>query len=222
MKKTHSFDYHKEVLIFTHIPKCGGTSIHDWLATTFNGKYIHFSSEPYEHLDLNIFHGGGGHQSFGENPLCQVDKEARHITVIREPISRFFSFYNHISEHPDHHLHQLLLKTNSHLDFAKACYDNGNFEISNLQTKMISGKEHPCWEEAIDSVRKNYCLLGFQDDLSGFFKDLSEFLGCHNHPFKKLNVTPPKTLPKDKLLINFIKEINKEDITLYNTLFAER
>jgi hypothetical protein len=221
MKNT--FNYNQDVLIFTHIPKCGGTSLHSILNRALNGKYIHFFPGSYENLNLLEYFGGGGHQNYNTNPLRNIGRNVRHITLLREPISRFFSFYNHVGEHREHCLHQIFEDSASPKEFAIKCYELGNYEISNLQTKMVTGNKNASSDEAIFHVKNYYSVYGCLERLDEFILNLSFFLGVKiDSPLvlNKAKTTRLITVDEKNEAIEYIKIINKQDIKLYSYFFG--
>lgn len=127
--KQRPFEIGRHSLIFTHIPKCGGASLHQTLRDIFGDAYQQFPERRGEAKPLPSLRAAGGHQTFSTNPLHERRTNLVYITVLRDPVDRFVSFYRHVISHPEHHLHTQhpKIKELPPLDFAKRLIDAGNF-----------------------------------------------------------------------------------------------
>jgi len=101
------FDPKKHLFVFTHIPKCGGTSVHDCLKSMLKEKYVAITPDtPMDHIDKHIW-GIGGHFNFGGvYPWILDGRRPIYMTILRHPWSRFVSYFHHVAFKPDHPIHK--------------------------------------------------------------------------------------------------------------------
>lgn len=96
----------EKVFIFVHLPKVGGTTLNSVIYNNFK-RGSSWMYLPYDHekeiagLKKDIKSGKinciTGHMAFG---LHEFTEEFQYITLLREPVSRVFSYYNHLQRIP--------------------------------------------------------------------------------------------------------------------------
>jgi len=135
-------------LVFMHIPKTGGTSLHEVLAAQFNPTEI--CHERFNHLrerassDLAKFKFFSGH--FDLDSINNIPGDKRVITLFREPKDRIISLYYFWRSHKNsviekNNLHgPRLAKKFSLLDFLR--HNGGAIpeNIDNVMTRTVLGK----------------------------------------------------------------------------------
>jgi hypothetical protein len=220
-----TFDQNNEILIYTHIPKCGGTSLHDWLLRAFNDNYLTIiSPNIIDNQNFSLYKGFGGHQYYGDNPKDFNGKVPVYISVMRNPISRFISYYNHVLNNKNHYSHKYIINSDP-LTFAHSLYNINNGEISNLQVKMLNNnRENENWIDALNNIKKNYIIVGCFENMNEFYNKLSNFLKVS--PLIKvnyLNISNKNNIEYSnsylKELNDYILEINNQDYALYKAIF---
>jgi hypothetical protein len=221
----YKFNFEEQFLIFTHIPKCGGTSFNTWITNALNEKYLHVYKESFEDKDISNYVASGGHFNYGLNPFFNHDKNIVHISIMRHPFNRFISFYNYVKRDKNHYLYNYINHYKlTYLEFAKYLYHINNYEISNLQTKMLSFNcDKILWEDAFENIKKNYFLVGCIENIYNFYYKLSDFLNVDINLIPMCNVSYKENeYEYSDELKEFIYLTNIEDYKLYNALFYEK
>lgn len=219
----YKFNRKNDFLIFVHIPKCGGTTLHSILEKALGDFYLHLSPNNKKDIDDASLRGVGGHQAYGATKYHKIkDRNIRYITILRDPVKRAISFYKHVKRHTEHHLHDLGFNTKYPLDFFKTLYDQGNIEISNFQTRMLS-KNHKVKNlssvRTFKNLKENFSLVGKMENYDSFLEELSYFLDYDITNVRKENTAPElQECEVGNPALKFIKSINKLDIDLYNKL----
>ena len=95
----------EHILIQTHIPKTGGTSIYDGLAAIVGAVHaldVRWTmSVPFDELtdaDLADIHLLSGHFGFG--PHERIGRKPLYIAAVREPVERAVSMYRYLQNKP--------------------------------------------------------------------------------------------------------------------------
>lgn len=131
------------MIVFIHIPKAAGTSIHNEFKKKYGEDYLFYrgAQDKGSLKDLSRWRAIGGHIWYGRTNKMfkQQGISPKYVTVIREPVERFVSFYNYAINNKSHYIH-------SHLDggeditiekFVDILKYVGSEELDNLQSKMI-------------------------------------------------------------------------------------
>ena len=186
------FDWDHELFCFVHVPKCGGTSIHELFKKGFLGNYEIFVGKAYEEDFLKSLKGGGGHQLNGKSPLFTVKgKSFKRLCIVRHPVNRVISLYEHVMRFPAAHpLAKYQANTNFQgynvIDFAKLCISKDVPEVMNYCSYFILGS----WEQP-DSLEK--IIYKLHQDFKFFatleFMDISKMSYASIYP---LIVKPKK------------------------------
>lgn len=157
--RSDTFDHKTQSFDFSHVPKCGGTTVHHFLKQLMDDRYVHCSPDSGWREHMRQAWGAGGHQLRGQNPISQRKrKEIVRLIILREPLQRFLSFHRHVNDHPGHYLAQVPgLRGASVLDFARYCEANKVKEFFNLQSRYVVG------------------VRGDKDDLGEVLEKFTEF-----------------------------------------------
>ena len=134
-------------LVFIHIPKTAGTTLHKILSHQFKPSEtaIHHDADgpPPEALIKRMS---------GPDPAIRLVMghtsarfhmklpEVRYLTCLRDPVARLMSHYHHARLDPDHYLHKHLVRCR----WGPAEYVSSGLsgELSNGMTRMIAGMEN--------------------------------------------------------------------------------
>ncbi|MFZ5908170.1 MAG: sulfotransferase family 2 domain-containing protein [Nitrospirota bacterium] len=213
-------------VIFMHIPKTGGVTLRDVLMQNFTPdetyicdwpqkkeieKLNNLTTEQKSRIKLYVGHIGynqGIHRIFPGNP--------KYITIMRDPVSRVFSYY-----------HYILRDNPSHPLCVKAKRENLNFFellVSNLQNEVVRRFEMQnmvlidALELAKKAFREHFIFVGLLERFDESVILLKRILNLKTTFYAPKNTSPRK---------NYIQEISNEqrnyiisqnyyDILLYN------
>lgn len=133
------------MLVFVHIPKTAGTTLHKILSHRFPAAKTwirHDAEGPWTPAELDRLREGSprrpdlimGHLGTGLH--LQVDG-IRYLTCLREPVARMVSHYHHALHESDHYLHETVKRRG--LDLAAYVASGLSGELSNGMTRMLAG-----------------------------------------------------------------------------------
>ena len=222
LARNDRFDADTMLLVFIHVPKSGGTSFHAGLTTIGRGGYLLLEPGSNNPPDIDLLWGAGGHIGFEHGLVARSRKDRVYVTLVRDPLDRFVSFYKHVQQGP-HHLRRMnrALVGMEPLLFAKALVDIGDTEISNLQCRMISGRDGATAETTLEIIERHYSICV---PISRQQEALDAIAGMAGHPpieTQRLNTSsqeiPVEITPE---LVAFIEEVNSEDRKLFDAVSA--
>jgi len=167
--ENHSKD---RILFFTHIPKCGGTSMMEFFGDIF-GQRLLVAWTPEHHRMISSdpdaisrnFDCIVSHREFGDHLLLR--RQVTYVSMVRDPLERAVSYYNYVRNRPDHFAHADAVGM-SFSDFVAQRTEMGEGSFSSEQCKYLCGAKS--FESAKQSCVDNYALVA---DLS----EIDDFLG---------------------------------------------
>ena len=197
--------------------------MHDAIGAGLNGDYAILTPASLSEIDFKSIGGVGGHQPFLATPLSKTNRRLVHITILRDPVDRMLSFYNHVQSRPLH----LLSRTYPHLkeknpqEFIEFLLSEKYRDIGNLQCHMISGANaQPTFEIASGNLRNHFSLFGTVENIDLFLHKLKILLGVDKieMPFKNQSRSDAPNLDYDeqRALKSLIHKVSAEDVALYN------
>lgn len=212
-----------EKLLFVHIPKTAGLSLHYELKNVFDTDHSirfgnHDSVQDFRTLpkdEIKSYRYITGHIPLKEFRDKGIDYPV--ITIIRDPIDRLLSMYKYLlaSDHPDHKN----LKFTNIEDFIKHVKQ---IKESNIQCKFIGGDEACLNTLKKIKTEKIYIVpLIYFDDM---IKSLSEILP---QPIKNIKVNQSsnnkleKNIETKKLIQTQLKSYIEQDYELYEIVSRE-
>lgn len=215
------FDPQTQVLDFSHVPKCGGTTVHDFLHRLMDGAYVHCAPGTGWEAHFDAALGAGGHQTRGQNPISQrPGKQIVRLIILREPLQRILSFYRHVRNHPNHYLaRRPEMKDASLLKFVTSCRDAKVSEFHDLQSQFVVGPGGNPQDlnqvlETFDSEFDFYAPLHMLPVLR---EELSRFFGKAGVDLASKNVS--REVPIDPAEVRAAADIvyahNYNDLQLY-------
>jgi hypothetical protein len=224
-------DIEQEKIVFLHLPKSGGSTLHELLVKWKSEEEVC----PERHNKLHTFFVGelvkyrvfSGHYDYISTQLIPGPKAI--ITMFRNPIDRLVSLYNFQKAHNDEVIEKeklylaRLANTHSMVDFFQLDEIRNHPSINNAMTRMLSQRLQSHWEHKIHSA--SYVD---SSDLEKAFKALQEmcafgFVERYEQSvawiFKSLGLVVPDVIPRameiDTLIKTHpnLKEIDKEQPT---------
>lgn len=215
------FDPSRHTLIFTHIPKCGGTSLHKTLGHALGEpRYRVFTGLAEQRENLDDLIGGGGHQKFGTNPLHQNGRQVVYVTMLREPFARFCSFFHHVRWDHRHFLRKQnpAVARMAPLQLIDYLDEIGNPSVRDFQTAMLAPYARTA-EQAIMHIERNYSIIGILENMPSFMASLSAMFPGAELGTYDLNKTTtfiePMRLDSPRLM-DKVLEISRLDYAIYS------
>ncbi|MBD2107744.1 sulfotransferase family 2 domain-containing protein [Nodosilinea sp. FACHB-13] len=218
------------IILFTHIPKTGGTSIKKSLISGRNVKEVKFSGLKKffleDHDEIEFLNG---HYPYGVHHFLRARRKKYYFVILREPLDQAISYYYFVKQ-CDHSSYR-----HPHLEDVKK-YPIGEFykikEYQNIQTKYIAG--FPCHpfskllpemfgsklllRYAKNNLEHNYNFFGLLENIDACQEILAMELGLSNLKIKdisKITRDRPSAEELDKESKKSIFEANALDFKLY-------
>ncbi len=211
--------------VFVHIPKTGGTTLHNVLSRKYRGhdflnvKTVH---TPIREIALE--------KAKSEKPFLVVGhlgyNEIKDIpgsfvfTFLRPPISRVISHYYFLKETPSAKHYDYLNLPDTTIESFYAQKEKR--EIDNCLVRYISGnhKDFGTINEedyllALHNLEHKIDFFGLQEHYDESLIMLGEKLGWTLPVYRKTNLTKKKEVVSARTL-EFLKEANKWDILLFD------
>lgn len=218
-------------LIFLHIPKAAGSTLHPVLERHYSKRAYRTISLP-EQLEafkqLPPTERGRirllkGHMPFGMHTY--LEGRSRYVTLLRHPAERVVSHYYYVKRKPGHYLHHHLLSGMSLAEFASAGLSG---EMDNGQVRLLSGHDQDipcgqCTRDLLDTARRNieqhFAVAGLTEHFDESLVLMAIELGWNWTPYYlNHNVTKDKPAAKeiDPVAFNAIEQANPLDFELYD------
>ena len=197
-----------DTLIFLHIPKTGGSTLHKILERSYRrDQILTFDGRDHRREEEDFMRASEaqraryrlikGHVHFGLHR--HVPGKSTYLVFMREPIARVLSFYNYARGSPEHYLYRLL--NEERVDLKKVVELRVTHELFNQQTRMIAGDEwrdpkrpvdRAALERAQENLQKHFRVVGLMEEFDASLLLLRRFGLCGTPFYFKANVTPKK------------------------------
>lgn len=232
----------EQTVIFLHIPKTAGTTLHKIIERQYRskntftiGRISHVSIEEFKNLsaarraEIRMIKG---HLDFGLHEY--VPGPSTYFAILREPIERVVSFFYWIRRTPHHYLYESMISQDTNLK--EYLESRSNIMLDNAQTRMLSGVWYDlgfgeCTAEVLETAKRNlrehFAVVGLTEKFDETLMLLKRAFGWQNLYYARQNVTARRPR-KDELTpdtLDLIVEANRLDIELYQyatTLFEEQ
>jgi hypothetical protein len=177
------------MLVFVHIPKTAGTTLHKIITHQYPARKIlirHDSDGPWSEEELRRLQGRDkpqvvmGHLSVG---LHEKIEGVRYITCLREPVSRVVSLYYHAKNDPTHYLHGPIASGSLTItEYASSALSG---ELSDGMTRMLAGAkdfhegivDHETLELAKKNLEQYFDGVIFEDTFDESLMQIAGRLG---------------------------------------------
>lgn len=231
-KNTLYLDKKKHTLIFFHLPKTGGTTMHVILRRHYRSAHI-FRTDPEAHWEsLRIFRELSdeekskyqlitGHMRFGIHD--DLKKPSYYITFLRDPVQRVISYYYYILGYQNHYLHQRIKSGNMSL---QEVVESGiSREFENCQARRIAGLARTKYGEppaemfdlAVKNIERYFLVVGTTECFDESLMLMANHCRWNLPYYTKQNTgkNKPRKLEISDEAIKTIKKFNEVDIKLY-------
>lgn len=222
-------------MIFLHIPKAAGTTLHAVIKRQFPHDAIFTIDGANTQKSINEFKNLPekqkqkirclkGHMPFGLHRY--LSQPAVYITLLRHPVERMVSHYYYVLGKPRHYLHnEVAARKMSLSDYVSSGMSP---ELMNGQTRSISGIRELVWENGNEAASADilamakgnldhFAVIGLSERFDESLILCKRLLGWRNVFYVKQNVTgsrPPKReISRETLKV--IENHNELDLELY-------
>jgi hypothetical protein len=225
-----------EAVVFVHLPKSGGTTLRRVIARQYPARSIHVLARPVRE-SVQAFRGlpeprrralrlVAGHAPFGLHRF--LPQGARYVSMVREPVSRVASLYEHILASPAHKLHDAVARGGmSLLEYVESGVSQA---ADNGQTRLLSDTPYvragTCSQAMLDAARRNieehFAVLGVTERFDESLILMSLALGwTRSLRYHRANVTRGLRRPIPEGVREAVARRNALDVELHR-FAAER
>ena len=217
-------------IVILHIPKTAGTSLRKLVQRNYKKGECFFvyekksrfttieeftNLEQEERKKLKIVMG-----HLPCNPLCYSGMEPIYVTIMRKPVERVISYYNHIMTRKDGWV-------SNNVSLMKYLDESGDQQVSNHQTRIISGLGGiPITDDhlrtALHNLETSFLFTGLSEEYSESVRRLAALLNWTDVTIYRENQSRVKSGINyySKYEIQKILELNQYDMELYNFVRA--
>lgn len=223
----------KNKLFFLHLPKTGGTTLGDIIKQEYGAKNTLTIDQQFHKVvkppkisdeDKQAIKVIKGHFCFGYHQF--FNSSFSYFTLVRDPIKRVISDYNHIYRIPQHWLHHQVTCQNMTLE---EYVISGTSKLSeNGQTRFLSGMNTEidfgqCSREHLELAKNNldqyFSVVGLTERFDESLLLLQKKFGwsddCFLYEKKRVNKSKKSHLSLSQKQKKTIEKFNLLDIELY-------
>jgi len=228
-------------VIFLHIPKTAGTTLHRIIERQYPPESTYTFSQNHSYDDFQRLSDAQkaeirmlrGHMIFGLHEL--MPGPSTYFTLLREPVERFISDYYYVRNTPEHPYHDFVTSRDlSPEEFieskvARIIADNG--QTRSLSDEWWTLPFGECTEQVLDQAKKNlrehFAVVGLVERFDETLLMLRRAFGWQDIYYVRENVSARRPA-KDELpqaILDLIAEQNWLDLQLYEyaqELFGEQ
>lgn len=240
MLSAEKFNKKNDLLIFLHIPKAAGSTVHYVLESKYSKSNTFSIRGSREYLEKDIHQIKTlsskerkrirllkGHMPFGLHKY--FDQKAQYFTLLRDPVCRIISEYYYIRRNPSHYLFDILDGKN--MDIYDFVASGITTEINDGQVRLLSGdfagvdQNIPYGQttnkmliQAQENIKNHFLLVGLVEKFDESLLLLKRKLHWHVPPFYfRRNVSKVETDRKSVSVrtLELIQGYNSLDMKLY-------
>lgn len=226
-------------IIFLHIPKTAGTTLHQIIERQYPLNRIHsfgadahsavrhFKNLPEDRRnEITVLKG---HMGFGLHEF--LPQPSFYIGMLRDPIERSISYYYHILRNPSHYLHHQVVSRQ--LTLKDVISGRMTPDLDNGQTRLVSGvwNDVPygsCSSDMLKQAKRNieqhFAVMGLVEEFDETLMLLMRTFEWKWHTLLhvRANVAPSRPRKEDLSsdTLDIIRRYNRLDLALYD--FARR
>jgi len=219
----------EKVVVYIHIPKTAGTYLRTaWLLNNYNKyfwsdrhlDYPTIKDLQQDYIEASSYEMIGGHQVIDTFLKMKTIQPRIFLNVLREPISRIISFYNHVKNVDTDHVFNKSVAENTLFELLE---QKGAFyrTVINEQLRYLIASEE-LLEKFSD---RDFLIIGRQDNTKGFIEAVNEILGLNKGIAEGSSNAGGEGYKKEIELQNdfpealeILKEMIQEESELYNSI----
>ena len=215
------------MLVFVHIPKTAGTTLHKVISHQYRRKDILIRHDSDGPVGETLAGRTGelpkvvmGHYSVG---LHRHVPGVRYVTCLREPVSRLISHYHYASSFPGHYLYESIHREK--LDLAGYVSSGLAGELSNGMTRMLAGLddvEQAIIDESVlaqakENIERHFDAVILNERFDEGLLLMADRLGWKTPYYlrRKVGRYPASANRPDAATRHLIEDRNAIDIELY-------
>lgn len=218
--------------VFYHLPKTAGTSINRVIQQNYAARQI-VQATGDQHAFVAQLKGWPdekkrevrllqGHFGFGVHQ--HLPQRAKLFTLLRDPVERTLSYFNHARTHSNHYLYELIHTNNwSLVDLLQS---GEALMLNNGQTRLLSGVwgdmafgevDDAVGETAVSHLNQ-FAVVGLTEQFDATLLLLRHNFNWHHLFYTRANVgqNRPKQAQLDAETLALIKKANQQDLRLYS------
>ena len=222
------------VVIFVHIPKAAGTTMHSLLQRVYRASTIRdldtadlrrsimeFNKLPAAEKDkIDLLKG---HLPFGMHE--GFTRKCTYITMLRNPVDRIISHYRYASENTSHYLNHYI--TEKKMDLMAYVGSGISAEMDNAMVRILSNNIYDlpyggCTSEMLESAKNNlveyFSVIGLAEKFDESVLLMRQKLNWPSYPIyynKKVSRSKMPSLVLEDKVIDYIRATNSLDCELY-------
>lgn len=228
-----------ELLLFLHIPKTAGSTLHPVLRRQFpKDQQLRYNNrDNVNHLSLLSKDQLAkikmlrGHFPFGFHENLSSGS-FEYITMLRDPVERVISLYRYLLRTPTHSFYD---EWKRHQYSLPELMESGKlFNVNDTMVRMISGNytlpygsinEHHL-QQALDNLDKYFPVVGLQHQFDHFLLELGDHYGWRSLWYRNRLVADKNAnsiqLDRDEASIAAIQKYNRMDQLLYDEIVKRK
>ncbi|HTY55470.1 MAG TPA: sulfotransferase family 2 domain-containing protein [Candidatus Binataceae bacterium] len=219
------------VIIFVHLPKCGGTTLFRLVEWEYSPTQVFFVDGRFYRWSYNrLIHSRAdklanmqvfqGHMPFGLHKL--LDAPATYMTMLREPVDRVISEYYYRINRLQHPYEDRWMKKLSLEEYVRTTPQH------NIQTKLLAGRHSgydflagDCTEETLAVAKENlaqqFSLIGLTERFEESLALAKLAFGWKIEHFADFNITGKRPAKSSvaPAIRDLISEFYQYDVALY-------
>lgn len=223
-------------LVFLHIPKAAGTTLHTILEKHYP-RSSHYSifEEPSRQLqelgarpqkDRERIRLLKGHFAYGAHQ--HLVGPSTYVTLLRNPVDRVISHYYYVKRTSRHYLYQKVTAEN--MDLAAYITSRLTEELDNGQVRLLCGVDRDipwgaCGREHLEQAKRH---ITEHFAVAGVLERFDESLALMGHKldwqwtphYENQNITKEKNELIDSATLDVIRKANELDLELYEWVSA--
>jgi hypothetical protein len=218
-------DFTRQPLVFTHIPKTAGTTVNFALDSAFPGQgAFHLQRRSEQELKElaadTAMHVYSGHLTYQQlaAAFTAAGRHPLYVTVLRDPIDRILSEYAYARETTEAGRWHALASTHDIDAFIAIMAKEHRQFLVGKQCRFVSAEKTANADQAFDSLKKNFAVIGVQRNLEGFLSGIERVTGLGLPRSEPHNQTAKRVFKEElaKKTLRILERTTKEDRRLYD------